>query len=154
MSIVSREPAADPGRIGTDGWSHDAPAFAVAAPVLSWRNGVAMDVPGTYVFDGEQSRRGYPLNTMCFSLRSTENRERFAQDEESYCERFGLSEEQKGAVLERDWTRMLDLGGSIFYVLKLAMLDGRSMQYLGGRFSGMTEEEFARMMRAGGRTRG
>ena len=46
---------------------------------------------------------------------------------------------------------MIDLGGSIFYVYKLAMMDGRSMQYLGGVFTGMTEEEFAAELKSGGR---
>ena len=56
--------------------------------------------------------------------------------------------------MERDWQAMLDLGGSIFYVFKLAMIDGKSMQYLGGVFTGMTEEEFAAALQAGGRVDG
>jgi protocatechuate 4,5-dioxygenase, alpha chain len=113
-----------------------------------------MDIPGTYVFDGEQSRRGYRLNKLCSSLRSAENRAEFQRDEDAYCDACGLTADQKKAVLARDWSRMLDLGGNIFYVFKLAMLDHRSMQYLGGVFSGMTEEEFTAMMRSGGRGAG
>jgi protocatechuate 4,5-dioxygenase, alpha chain len=113
-----------------------------------------IDIPGTYVFDGEQSRRGYRLNKLCSSLRSAENRAEFQRDEDAYCEAYGLTADQKKAVLARDWSRMLDLGGNIFYVFKLAMLDHRSMQYLGGVFSGMSEEEFTAMMRAGGRVAG
>jgi protocatechuate 4,5-dioxygenase, alpha chain len=113
-----------------------------------------LDVPGTYVFDGEQSRRGYRLNTMFMSLRHPKNRELFLTDEVGYCRSYGLTEEQRQAVLQRDWKRMMDLGGNIFYVFKLAMTDQKSMQYLGGVFSGMTEEEFVAMMRAGGRTDG
>ena len=72
-------------------------------------------------------------------------------DEAAYCDAFGLTPEQKKAVLDRDWQAMIDLGGSIFYVYKLAMMDGRSMQYLGGVFTGMTEEEFvAACAREGG----
>jgi protocatechuate 4,5-dioxygenase, alpha chain len=110
------------------------------------------DVPGTYVFDGELSRRGYRLNTMFMSLRRPDNRERFLDDEAAYCDSYGLTPQQREAVLRRDWKRLMELGGNIFYVYKLAMTDGRSMQYLGGVFSGMTEEEFGAMMRAGGRT--
>ncbi|HET6503509.1 MAG TPA: protocatechuate 4,5-dioxygenase subunit alpha [Amycolatopsis sp.] len=110
-----------------------------------------IDVPGTYVFDGVASRRGYRLNKLCDSFRQAGNRAAFSADESAYCDRFGLSPEQKRAVLERDWTAMLDLGGNIFYVFKLAMLDRRSMQYLGGSFSGMTEEQFVHLMRSGGR---
>jgi len=113
-----------------------------------------IDVPGTYVFDGAASRRGYPLNKMCMSLRDPDNRASFSRDEAAYCDAYGLSEDQKQAVLSREWTRMLDLGGSIFYIFKLAMLDKKSMQYLGGKFSGMTEQEFVDMMVAGGRSDG
>ena len=113
-----------------------------------------VNVPGTHVFDAESSRRGYNLNKMFMSLREPAARERFSADEAGYCDEFGLTPEQKQAVLDRDWKKMLDLGSSIFYVLKLAMIDKKSMQYLGGVFTGMTEEEFVAMMRAGGRTNG
>jgi protocatechuate 4,5-dioxygenase, alpha chain len=116
--------------------------------------GGRFDLPGTPVFDGQTSRRGLRMNKLFMSLRSAEARERFLADEAAYCDSFGLTPEQKKAVLERDWQAMIDLGGSIFYVYKLAMMDGRSMQYLGGVFSGMTEEEFVAAMRAGGRRDG
>ena len=111
-------------------------------------------VAGTPVFDGQSSRRGFPMNKLFMSLRFAEDRQRFLADEKACCERFGLAPEQQEAVLTRDWQAMIDLGGSIFYVYKLAMMDGRSMQYLGGVFTGMTEKEFAAIMREGGRTDG
>jgi protocatechuate 4,5-dioxygenase alpha chain len=112
------------------------------------------EIPGTPVFDGQSSRRGFRMNKLFMSLRYAENRERFGADEGACCDEFGLSPEQRTAVLARDWQAMIDLGGSIFYVYKLAMMDGRSMQYLGGVFTGMTEEEFVAAMRAGGRSGG
>jgi protocatechuate 4,5-dioxygenase, alpha chain len=112
------------------------------------------DLPGTPVFDGYTSRRGLRMNKLFMSLRDAAARERFLADEAAYCDSFGLAAEQKQAVLDRDWQAMIDLGGSIFYVYKLAMMDGRSMQYLGGVFSGMTEEDFVAAMRAGGRRDG
>jgi protocatechuate 4,5-dioxygenase alpha chain len=112
------------------------------------------EIPGTPVFDGQSSRRGFRMNKLFMSLRYAENRERFGADEGACCDEFGLSPEQRTAVLNRDWQAMIDLGGSIFYVYKLAMMDGLSMQYLGGVFTGMTEEEFVAAMRAGGRTGG
>lgn len=109
------------------------------------------DVPGTYVFDAEASRRGYRLNKMLMSLRAAAARERFLADEPAYCREFRLTEEQQQAVVNRDWQAMLDLGSNIFYVYKLAMMEGKSIQYLGGIFTGMTEDEFAAALRAGGR---
>jgi protocatechuate 4,5-dioxygenase alpha chain len=111
-------------------------------------------LPGTPIFDGETSRRGLRMNKLFMSLRTAENRERFLADEAAYCQGFGLTPAQQQAVLDRDWQAMIDLGGSIFYVYKLAMMDGRSMQYLGGVFTGMGEEDFLAAMRAGGRRDG
>ena len=116
--------------------------------------GVAPRGRETYVFDVAESRRGYPINKLCASFRSPQQRERFSADEAAYCDEYGLSAEHRRAVLARDWVTMLDLGGSIFYIFKLAQLDGRSMQYLGGTFTGTTAEEFAAQMRAGGRSYG
>ena len=107
-----------------------------------------------YLLDLRASRRGYALNKMCLSLKDERNRRRFTEDEAAYCDEFGLSPEHKKAILERDWTGMLELGGSVFYTYKLAMLDGKSMQYLGGVFTGMTAEEVAEAMRSGGRKLG
>lgn len=112
------------------------------------------DIPGTVVFDGRRARQGYVLNRFLKSLDLAEGREEFAQDEAAYLARFGLSDEQIEAVLERQWTRLLDLGGNIFYIWKLAVFDQRSMQYLGGQMSGLTEEEFRQMMLDGGRRQG
>ncbi len=105
----------------------------------------------TYVLDVAQGRRGYALNQLCGSLKHADNRRRFSKDEAAYCDAYGLSPEQKRAILERDWTGMLDLGGSIFYMFKLATLDQKSMQYLGGVFTGMSAEDFAAAMQSGGR---
>jgi protocatechuate 4,5-dioxygenase alpha chain len=112
------------------------------------------DLPGTPVFDGDTSRRGFRMNKLFMSLRDAGSRERFLADEAAYCQGFGLTAEQQQAVLDRDWQAMIDLGGSIFYVYKLAMMDGRSMQYLGGVFTGMGEDDFLAAMRAGGRRDG
>jgi protocatechuate 4,5-dioxygenase alpha chain len=116
--------------------------------------GITPQVPGTYVFDAAESRRARALNRLCGSLKEAENREKFKADEAAYCETYGLTVQQRDAVLRRDWNRMMELGGSIFYVFKLAMVDQRSMQYLGGVFTGMTTEEFAQTLKAGGRSFG
>lgn len=111
-------------------------------------------VEGTHVFDTQSSNQGRPLNKMLYSLKYAENRERFSEDEAAYCDQYGLSPEQKKAVLERDWKRMTEIGALIFYVIKLAAIDKKSMQDLGGVFTGMTTEEFTAELRSGGRTFG
>ncbi len=109
------------------------------------------DIPGTYVFDGTHSRKGYRLNMFCMSLNEPANREVFAEDEAAYVDRYSLTQEQKQAVLDRDYLRLLRLGGNIYYTFKLAIYDRKSMQYVGGAMSGMTEAAFKQMMLDGGR---
>ena len=111
------------------------------------------DIPGTYVFDGEHSRKGYHLNMFCMSLNQAENREKFREDEASYLNRYRITPEQKQAVLDRDWLGLLRLGGNIYYTFKIAAYDGLTMQHVGAGMSGtgMTVEEFRQMMLDGGR---
>ncbi len=87
----------------------------------------------------------------CMSLNDAANRELFAQDESAYLEGRGLTPSQKRAVLDRDYLELLRLGGNIYYTFKIAILDRKSMQYVGGQMSGMTEEAFKEMMANGGR---
>jgi protocatechuate 4,5-dioxygenase, alpha chain len=111
------------------------------------------DIPGTYVLDGEHSRKGYPLNMFCMSLNKAENRDAFRADEAAYLQAFKLSEEQRQAVLQRDWLGLLHQGGNIYYTFKLAIFDGMNMQQAGALMSatGMTEAQFRQMMLDGGR---
>ena len=109
------------------------------------------DIPGTYVFDGEHSRKGYALNMFCMSLNQAANREAFAADPDAYLSRWDLTPEQRRAVTERNWLELLRLGGNIYYTFKLAIVDGLTMQDVGAAMSGITTEEFSAMMVAGGR---
>ena len=109
------------------------------------------DIPGTYVMDGTHCRKGYKLNMFCMSLNEAANREAFRRDEPVYIDKFGVTDEQKQAILKRDYLELLRLGGNVYYTFKLAIFDDKSMQYMGGQMSGITEEEFKAMMSAGGR---
>ena len=109
------------------------------------------DIPGTYVFDGDHSRRGYALNMFCMSLNDAANRDAFRADEAAYLDRHPLTPEQRRAVLDRDWLGLLRLGGNIYYTFKLAAHDGLGMQDVGAAMSGVSTEEFTQMMIDGGR---
>ena len=109
------------------------------------------DVPGTYLFDRHRSRQGYYLNKFFYSLMKPENREAFLADEEQYLEKFPMTAQQRSAVRARDWLGMIKLGGNIYYMSKLGATLGRSFQYMAGAMSGVTQEEYAQMMIAGGR---
>jgi protocatechuate 4,5-dioxygenase alpha subunit len=107
-----------------------------------------------YVLDLAQARRGHALNRMLRSLTDAANRQGFSRDEAAYCDACGLTAQQRQAVMQRDWTAMLELGASVFYAFKLTMVDRTSMQHLSAAFTGMSAEEFAAVMRAGGRSFG
>ena len=110
------------------------------------------DVPGTIVFDERQSRLGYHLNQFCMSLMKPENRQRFKADNRAYLDEWPMSEAQKQAVLDRDYNRMLQLGGNIYFIAKIFSSDGWSFQYAASTMTGMTEEDYVKMMLAGGRS--
>src|SRR5438552_15817890 len=88
------------------------------------------DIPGTFVFDAERSRQGYGINMFCMSLMKDENRAAFRANEAEYLKRFKLSPAQTDAILKRDYNRMLELGGNIYFTAKLGATDGHSFQHL------------------------
>ncbi len=109
------------------------------------------DIPGTVVFDATQSRLGYHLNMFCMSLMKAANREAFKADERAYLERFPMTDAQREAVLDRDYNRMIELGGNIYFLAKIGATDGFSFQNLASKMTGMPEDEYKAMMVAGGR---
>ena len=110
------------------------------------------DVPGTTIFDADQARKGYHLNMFCMSLMKAPNRERFRAGERAYLDEWPMTEDQKLAVLARDYSRMIELGGNIYFLSKLFSTDGKSFQFAAGSMTGMTQEAYAEMMRNGGRS--
>jgi len=110
------------------------------------------DIPGTFVFDAERSREGYGINMFCMSLMKDENRKAFKADEAEYLKKFRLTPEQTEAILKRDYNRMLELGGNIYFTAKLGATDGHSFQHLAAVMTGNTQEDYAKMMLGGGRS--
>lgn len=106
-------------------------------------------IPGTTVFDSEQAQKGYALNRLCFSFNQAENRAAFLEDEDAYCERFGLTSKQREAVKERNVLKLLDAGGNIYYLAKFAGIFGLNMQDIGAQQTGLSLDEFnARLLAA------
>jgi protocatechuate 4,5-dioxygenase alpha chain len=110
------------------------------------------DIPGTLVFNARRSRQGYHLNMFCMSLMKPENRDAFRADQHAYLARFPMTEEQRQSILDRDWNRMLELGGNIYYTSKLAACDGLSFQQIAAMMTGSTQADYAEMMLKGGRS--
>jgi protocatechuate 4,5-dioxygenase alpha chain len=109
------------------------------------------DIPGTVIFDADQSRKGYWLNQFCMSLMQDANRQRYLADRRAYLDEWPMTEEQKQAVLDGDLNRCIQLGGNIYFLAKLGATHGKSFQQMAGSMTGMTEEEYRAMMLAGGR---
>ncbi|WP_310566239.1 protocatechuate 4,5-dioxygenase subunit alpha [Hydrogenophaga sp.] len=109
------------------------------------------DIPGTVLFDAQQSRKGYGLNQFCMSLMKPANRERFKADEAAYLAEWPMSDEQRQAVRDRDMNRCLALGGNVYFLVKIAATDGISVQQMVGRMTGMSEADYRDMMLRGGR---
>ena len=110
------------------------------------------DIPGTIIFDAEQSRQGYWLNQCCMSLMKAENRARFKTDEQAYLEKWPMTIAQRAAVLARDLNECIRLGGNIYFLAKIGATDGKSFQQMAGSMTGMTEAEYRDMMVKGGRS--
>jgi protocatechuate 4,5-dioxygenase alpha chain len=110
------------------------------------------DIPGTWIFDAQRARAGYHLNQFLYTLMKESNRKAFRADERAYLANFKLTKAQRDAVLERDWNRLLELGGVVYALAKLAFTDGKSYQFMASKMTGMTETEYVDMMLKGGRS--
>jgi len=108
-------------------------------------------IEGTTMFDGDQAQKGYALNRMCFSFNAKKNREAFRANEDTYCAKYGLTKEQREAVKSRNVLRMIEAGGNVYYLAKLAGIFGLNVQDLGAQQTGMSVDAFKRKLVAAGR---
>ena len=109
------------------------------------------DIPGTTVFDGEQAQKGYALNAMCYSFNAAPNREEFKRDEDAYCTKYGLNDEQRAAIRERNVLKLLAAGGNVYYLAKFAGILNLNVQDIGAQQTGMSVEAFKEKLAAAGR---
>ena len=110
------------------------------------------DIPGTWVFDAQRARVGYRLNEFLYSLMKAENRQAFLADERGYLMKFAMAEEQREAVMQRNWNKLLELGAVSYALAKLAFTDGKTYQFMASQMTGMSEKEYVDMMVGGGRS--
>jgi len=110
------------------------------------------DIPGTRVYTAARARQGYHLNQFAMSLMKPENGVSWKADERAYLDGWPLSEEQKQAVLARDYNSLLDLGGNIYFLSKIFSTDGISFAEACSTMTDMTFPEYRQMMLDGGRS--
>ncbi len=109
------------------------------------------DIPGTTIFDGTQAQKGYALNKMCMSFNDAANRAEFLRDEEAYCSRYGLNDQQRAAIRHRNVLELIAAGGNIYYLAKFAGIFGLDVQDIGAQQTGLSKEEFKERLLAAGR---
>ena len=108
-------------------------------------------VPGTTIFDGEQARKGYALNKMCYSFNDAANRRTFVEDEDAYCAKYGLNPQQREAIRNRNVLQLIEAGGNAYYLAKFAGIFGLDMQDIGAQQTGLTKDQFkAKLLAARG----
>jgi protocatechuate 4,5-dioxygenase alpha chain len=111
-------------------------------------NNPLLKIPGTTPFDGEQAKKGYALNKMCFSFNSAESRAEFLKDEDAYMRKYGLNPQQTDAIRARNVLQLIAAGGNAYYLAKFAGIFGLDMQDIGAQQTGMSKEEFKAKLRA------
>jgi protocatechuate 4,5-dioxygenase alpha chain len=109
------------------------------------------EIEGTTLFDGDQAQKGLALNRMCFSFNSADNRAAFLNDEDAYCAKYGLTEEQRAAVKNRNVLQLIEAGGNVYYLAKLAGIFGLNVQDIGAQQTGMSVEAFKIRLAEAGR---
>ena len=110
------------------------------------------DIPGTRVFTAKRARQGYHLNQFAMSLMKAENRDRWKADEAAYLSEWPITDDQRQAVLDRDYNRMLELGGNIYFLSKIFSTDGISFAEAVSTMTDMSFPEYRDMMMNGGRS--
>lgn len=110
------------------------------------------DIPGTWVFDAQRARIGYHLNAFLYSLMSADNRAAFLANESEYLQQYAMTDEQRTAVMQREWNKLLELGAVSYALAKLAFTDKKSYQFMAAQMVGVSEQEYVDMMMAGGRS--
>jgi protocatechuate 4,5-dioxygenase alpha chain len=109
------------------------------------------EIPGTTIFDGSVARTGYALNKMCYSFNDEANRKEFLADEDAYCAKYGLNEQQRQAIANKNVLELLAAGGNAYYLAKFGGIFGLDMQDIGAQQTGMSKEEFKAKLVAAGR---
>jgi protocatechuate 4,5-dioxygenase alpha chain len=117
---------------------------------MSWTRHDYDDIPGTYVFDGKHAHGAYALNKLLFSFNSDANRAEFDRDPAAYCDKYGVAGKYKDLVLKQDFLGMLRAGANIYYMAKMAIPRGTSVQDAGAKFQGITTDEFKAKLLAKG----
>ncbi len=102
----------------------------------------AGDIPGSYPFTHARSQANLRINRFLHDLVEPAHRTRFLADFDALADEYGLSDEEKNLVRERQWIQMVRRGVSFFVLEKLAAVLGVSNPEVYAAFRGETLEQF------------
>ncbi len=102
----------------------------------------AEKLEGSHLFTLEVSHRAYRLNDFLHRLVIPEHRDRFLGDSQALYDEFGLSEEERKLLDERDWIGLIHYGVVFFCLEKMAAVIGSSNPAVYAQMRGETMEEF------------
>jgi len=95
------------------------------------------------VFGGSESGKGYRLNKFAMSFTRPENRDAFTADEDAYMEQYGLNDQEKRFLRDRDFRGLIEkCGGNIYMVMKIGNCTGHGLYHIGAQLRGETFEDF------------
>lgn len=109
---------------------------------MVWKEHEYESIPGSYVFDGKRAHSAYGLNKLFYSFNNEDCRAEFDKDPAAYCDKFGLTPEQKRLVVEQDFLGVLRSGANIYFMAKFSIPRGVTVQDTGAAFQGITGDEF------------
>ena len=109
---------------------------------MNWQKQDYDDIPGTYVFDGQRAHPAYAINKLLYTFNDEACRAEFDADPAAYCDKMGVTGEYKEAVLAQDFLGLLRLGANIYFLAKMCIPRGVSVQDAGAAVQGITTEEF------------
>jgi Aromatic-ring-opening dioxygenase LigAB, LigA subunit len=93
---------------------------------------VPRDLPADLdLFDEETSTRGIRLNRAAYSLKDAHQRELFEEDESRWMAQFGLTDEERQLLHDRDWIGLWRAGMSIYVMVKLLGVTGVTLPEVG-----------------------
>jgi len=107
---------------------------------------LSLDPPSTFLFTGEICSRSYALNRFAFAFKHAGHRRRFEEAPEAVMEAYGLSEDEKALVRQRDWTGLVASGGHHFNIIKIAAAVGESHLHVGAHMCGADWDELKRSL--------
>jgi len=117
---------------------------------MTWTKHDYENIPGTYVFDGKHAHGAYAINKLLFSFNDEQNRKEFDRDPAAYCDKYCVTGKHKALVLKKDFLGMLRAGANIYYMAKMAIPRGTSVQDAGAGFQGISTKEFQAKLLAKG----